>query len=94
MTETAKEQISWMVYIILCSDDSLYTGITTDVRRRFFEHTNGTGAKYFRGRSPQSLVYLESGHDRGSASRREAEIKKMPVRLKRALLSLSLALED
>ncbi|UFS72826.1 GIY-YIG nuclease family protein [Geomonas sp. RF6] len=67
----------WQVYIILCSDDSLYTGITTDVERRFSEHASGAGAKYFRGRRPLRVVYSEKGHTRSSASRREYEIKKM-----------------
>lgn len=69
--------LTWYVYIILCSDKSLYTGITTDVERRFAQHVAGTGAKYFRGRTPYRLVYLEGGHDRSSASRREAQIKKL-----------------
>lgn len=79
--------MDWQVYIILCSDDSLYTGITTDVERRFSQHLAGTGAKYFRGRSPQRLVYLEVGHDRSSASRREAEIKKLHPVDKRLLIA-------
>jgi len=69
--------MNWQVYIILCSDGSLYTGITTDIKRRFAQHLNGTGAKYFRGRSPNDLVYLENDHDRSSASRREVQIKKL-----------------
>ncbi len=79
--------MNWQVYIILCSDDSLYTGITTDVERRFAQHAAGTGAKYFRGRSPRRLVYLESGHDRSSAGRREAEIKKLRPGDKRQLIA-------
>ncbi len=67
----------WYVYIILCSDDSYYTGITTDIDRRFAQHRDGTGAKYFRGRSPRRLVYLEGNHNRSSASRRECQIKKL-----------------
>lgn len=69
---------TWSLYIIEASDASLYTGITTDVERRFDEHLNGhKGAKYFNGRSPVKIVYREEGHDRSSASRREAEIKKL-----------------
>lgn len=78
---------NWQVYIILCSDDSLYTGITTDAARRFAQHAAGTGARYFRGRSPRVLAYLEPGHDRSSASRREAQIKKMRPSEKRALIA-------
>ncbi len=78
--------MNWQVYIILCKDNSLYTGITTDVQRRFAQHLAGTGAKYFRGHSPLRLVYLEDGHDRSSASRREAEIKKLRPEDKRRLI--------
>jgi len=79
--------MQWQVYILLCSDDSLYTGISTDVTRRVAQHAAGTGAKYFRGRSPCQIVYLESGHDRSSASRREMAIKKMCLTEKRSLIS-------
>jgi putative endonuclease len=67
----------WQVYMILCSDNSLYTGISNDVERRMLQHANQRGAKYFRGRRPEQLVYLETGHDRSTASQREAAIKKL-----------------
>ena len=73
----------WSVYIIQSSDQSLYTGIATDVVRRFAEHEKineqglGPGAKYFYGRHPEKIVYLETGHNRSSASIREAAIKKL-----------------
>lgn len=69
--------MNWHVYIILCSDDTLYTGITTDVERRLRQHASGRGAKYFRGREPKRVLFLEGGHDRSTASRRETCIKKM-----------------
>jgi putative endonuclease len=69
--------MNWQVYIILCTDDSLYTGITTDPERRFRQHAKGAGAKYFRGRQPVRIVYHEGGHTRSSAARREAEIKSI-----------------
>jgi len=69
--------MDWQVYIILCSDDSLYTGITLDVTRRLEQHAGQGGAKYFRGRRPKQVVYLEKGHSRSSASKREAAIKKL-----------------
>ena len=69
--------MSWFVYIIKASDDSYYTGITTDLKRRFKQHSNGSGAKYFKGRKPVGIVYSEAGHDRSSASVREAAIKKL-----------------
>ncbi|MBI1920494.1 MAG: GIY-YIG nuclease family protein [Geobacter sp.] len=77
----------WQVYIIICSDASLYTGITTDMDRRFRQHATGRGAKYFRGRLPERLLYLEGGHTRSTASRREAEIKRMTRAAKCILIS-------
>ena len=70
--------MNWFVYIIRSNDESLYTGITTDVPRRFGEHVDGSrGARYFNGRKPMEVVYTEGGHTRSSASQREAQIKKM-----------------
>lgn len=69
--------MNWQVYIIRCSDNSLYTGITTDFERRFLQHAKGVGAKYFRSREPVEVVYLESGHSRSTAGRRECEIRAM-----------------
>jgi putative endonuclease len=70
--------MNWKVYIILCSDATLYTGITNDLARRCAQHADCRGARYFRGRRPVEVVYLESGHSRSSASRREAAIKRLP----------------
>ena len=78
--------LHWQVYILLCSDSSLYTGITTDIARRFQQHVNGRGAKYFRGRQPLRVVYLEAEHSRSSASRREAFIKGLKREEKERLL--------
>jgi len=64
-------------YIILYSDNSLYTGITTDLERRFRQHAHLCGARYFRGRKPTRVVYQERGDTRSSASSRELEFKKM-----------------
>jgi putative endonuclease len=69
--------VNWKVYIIHCTDNSLYTGITLDIERRFSEHAGQRRAKYFRGRKPGEVVYLEGGHTRSSASKREAAIKKL-----------------
>jgi len=79
----------WYIYIILCSDNSLYTGITTDPERRFREHADGSGAKYFRGRRPLRIVYLEGDHTRSSAGRRELQIKKMSHIDKTALVTVT-----
>ena len=68
---------TWKLYILRCADGTLYTGITTDVERRFAEHSSGKGAKYTRGRAPLELVYSEDCGDKSTALRRELEIKAM-----------------
>ena len=79
---------NWSLYIIEASDTSLYTGITTDVERRFSEHLQGPrGARFFNGRTPLKIVYREDGHNRVSASQREAEIKKLSRSAKQQLIS-------
>lgn len=65
------------VYIIKCKDNSLYTGWTNNLERRFKAHTDGKGAKYTRGRGPLELVYFEEFEDKIEAMKREYEIKKM-----------------
>lgn len=78
----------WFVYIIQASDGSLYTGITTDIGRRWQQHLTGKGgARYFRARDPKRLMYLQGGYSRQSASRREAEIKKLTRRQKQFLMA-------
>ena len=78
---------TWYVYILEASDGSLYTGVTTDVERRFTEHC-GTqkGARYFRGRKPLKVVHTEPHPDRGSAQRRESVIKNLTRDLKLQLI--------
>ena len=67
----------YYVYIAQCADDTLYTGIATDLTRRIDEHNSSEkGAKYTRVRRPVTLVYNEKYSDRSSASKREYEIKK------------------
>ena len=77
----------WYVYIVRASDQSLYTGITTDLERRLAEHQSGkAGAKYFRGRSAIEVVYSEQADGRSGASIREAAIKKLTRENKLALI--------
>ena len=78
---------TWCVYIIRATDDSLYTGITNNLEKRWQAHRSGGGAKFFRGRRPQHLCFVEAGHDRSSASRREAAIKRMTRHQKLQLIS-------
>ncbi len=70
--------MSYFVYILKCNDDTLYTGITTDVVRRLDEHNNSIkGAKYTKVRRPVELMYQEELEDRSSASKREYAIKRL-----------------
>lgn len=64
------------VYVLECSDGSLYTGYTTDPERRVAEHDAGDGAKYTRGRTPVDLVHLETFDSKSAAMSREYEIKQ------------------
>ena len=69
--------MGWYVYMLLCGDGTLYTGITDDVDRRLAAHRSGKGAKYTRGRGPLELVYTEEQPDKSAALRREIEIKRL-----------------
>jgi putative endonuclease len=70
--------MQYFVYILRCSDDTLYTGITTELQRRVDEHNHSDkGAKYTKIRRPVTLVYSEVYEDRSSASKREYAIKKL-----------------
>ncbi len=77
----------WVVYILRCADDTLYTGITNDLDRRLAAHAEGRGARYTRGRLPVELRYLEPAASRSAATRREAEIKRLPRQGKLALVN-------
>lgn len=65
----------YFVYIMKCKDGSLYTGITTNVERRFAEHKSGIGGHYTSAKKVVKIVYTEQYPDRSSASKRESEIK-------------------
>lgn len=67
--------MKWFLYIVKCSDGALYTGITTSVRRRIFQHNSGLGAKSLRGKLPVTLVYQEVYDNQREAAKREGEIK-------------------
>ena len=77
----------YYVYIVRCADDTLYTGIATELERRIKEHNSSDkGAKYTRTRRPVSLVYSEEYADRSTASKREYEIKKKMSRAEKLAL--------
>jgi len=79
----------WKIYILECSDNSLYTGITTDVDRRLRQHNWELvwWAKYTKLRQPVKIVYTENSEDRSSASKRECEIKKLTREKKLELIT-------
>ena len=77
----------YYVYIIQCRDKSLYTGITTDIPRRFKEHSMGKGGAYTRSRKVTKILYTEKLKTRSKALRREAEIKSWPRDKKLVLVS-------
>ena len=68
----------YFVYLLECKDGSLYTGVTTDVERRFAEHKSGIGSNFTRARGAKRIVYAEQHANRSAAQKREAEIKKWP----------------
>ncbi len=77
----------YFVYIVRCADETLYTGITTDLERRIREHNSpDKGARYTRARQPVTLVHHESYPDRSSASKREYGIKKQMSRAEKLKL--------
>jgi len=80
--------VNWSVYIIRCADNSLYTGITTDVARRFAEHQSQgpKSARYVRGRAPLQIVYARSVGSRANALSEEFRIKRLSKTCKEVLI--------
>lgn len=79
--------MAFMVYIVECADQTLYTGWTTNIEQRLEAHNTGRGAKYTRSRTPVRLVYTEEKPDRRTAMQRESEIKRMNRTRKLELIS-------
>lgn len=75
------------VYIIECSDGTFYTGWTNNLERRIEMHSNGTGAKYTKGRGPVKLLYYEIFESKSNAMKRECEIKKLTRKAKLLLIN-------
>ena len=80
--------MNWLVYMLKCSDNSIYTGITNNLEERLKKHQSGNGAKYLRGRLPIKLVYKENFINRSEATKREIYIKKMSKKEKKHLIDL------
>ena len=87
--EEVMSESCWSVYIIRCGDGSLYTGIATDVGRRFEEHVSQgpRAAKYLRGRLPLEIIYRKEIGSRSEASKEELRIKRMGVKGKVELVN-------
>ena len=80
--------VGWWVYILRCSDDTLYTGISNDLQARVARHNAGRAARYTRSRLPVRLVYQEPAATRGLALRREHAIRKLSAGEKRAMIEV------
>lgn len=78
--------MSWFLYIVRCQDNSLYTGITTDIARRIKEHNAKKGAFYTKNKTPVKLVHQEAMPNRSQALKREAQIKRLPRKKKLELI--------
>lgn len=76
----------YYVYLIECEDKTIYTGITTDIQRRFKEHDSGKGGAYTRSKKVKKILYAEQFETRSQAQKREAEIKGWRREKKLALL--------
>lgn len=82
-----KDNKIWYVYILQCSDNTLYTGITTDLDRRLYEHNKGIGAKYTRGRLPVKITWFSEHSNRSEASKEEYRIKQLTKNNKKQLIN-------
>lgn len=69
---------TWYLYMVRCNKGQLYTGITTDVERRFAEHASGKGAKFLRGKGPLTLLFQKQVGSHSEALKLEFQVKKMP----------------
>jgi predicted GIY-YIG superfamily endonuclease len=79
--------VRWVVYLVRCSDDTLYCGITNDLAARIAVHGTPRGAKYTRARGPVRLVYSRRCRNKSSALRWEHKIKQLTRRQKLALIA-------
>ena len=78
----------WSHYVLECSDNSYYSGSSTDLNRRLKEHNRGKGAKYTRSRLPVKIIYYEGYPDRSSAQKAEAAFKKLNRKQKEQFISM------
>lgn len=86
--------MGWFIYMVRCSDGSLYTGITTDISRRIKEHNTRKGAFYTKNKVPVKLVYKEKATSRSVALKREYAIKALSRKEKLALADCIFSMEE
>jgi len=84
--QTVEQSPAWFIYLVRCHNGNLYTGISTDVARRFSEHQAGKGAKYLRGKGPLQLVYQRKIGSRSKALKAEIMVKKMSRQAKEKMI--------
>ena len=78
--------VDWKIYIVKCSDDTYYTGITNDLTARINKHNSGKGAKYTKTRTPVQLMYSETVLTKSEALKREYQIKRLTRKQKEELI--------
>ena len=94
MTLEANDQ--WHLYILRCKDETLYTGITNNLQRRFEEHQSNSPrcAKYLRGRQPLTMIYHTAFDSKSLALKAEIKVKKLTANQKRLLASGHLVIHE
>ena len=85
--KSSAQNPNWFLYILKCSDGTLYTGITNDISRRISQHNNGSASRYTRSRRPVQCLYYEPCHSRSHALKRELAVKSLPKKEKEKLIS-------
>lgn len=84
----------WYLYILECSDRTLYTGITVNINDRIDAHNSGSGSRYTRGKRPVKLVFSAEFPDRSSASGAEHRVKKLTRKQKLNLINGTISIDN
>jgi len=82
-----KKASAWVLYVLKCRDNTLYTGITSDISRRINQHNNGTASRYTRSRLPVKLIFSEPCRNRSQALKKEYAMKQLSRKEKNAYIS-------
>ena len=81
-----KKAVAWLLYVLKCRDNTLYTGITSDVSRRVQQHNRGTASRYTRSRLPVMLIFSEPCRNRSQALKKEYAMKRLSRKKKEEYL--------